>query len=673
MAMVVESPIKSDSQVGVRPHQHPVVPEDLTNRLRGSLSWWRKHASGEVVRLIAKGVPPNWVRPPPLRYRRQHHYAEEEAIAKVLIQDYLEWHAVVRLPDTEKVPFLMPWFIITKTDVTGEIKHRLICNARAINEYLYAPRFTLATVHTMFPALRRGMWAASIDIKHAYFHMGLHPELAKYVVIEIDKVRYRFRSACFGLSPLPYLWMSIMNVVTKLARAAGILIYVYLDDIFILGSSQEQVRRHVQMVLNWLRQGGLFVNLPKSVLEPVQRLEHLGVLFDFVSGCLKVPPKKLKACRKDIGQFVTKDTVVLRKAAAVLGRLKSLLVAVPALRCFCTLLQDFTNQAPVLGWNTTRSIPSALVEEVLKCKNFLHDWGGRPFLDKPFTRELASDSSQLAWGGLDLGNPLRMVHAFWREAEVLHINVKELKAAVVTLKSLAAPGDHVLLQVDNSVTYSYLKKLGGRKTPFNLLVQDLVDWCLRRRITWDCELVPSQDMPADAISRWTFDPRDTSLDYHIYQRVKYEFRHWCRPTWDMWASPDTTKEPLFVSRWEHYRAARVDALACSLANIHHCYACPPWGLIHLWLSRVARVQDPKFRCLLIVPWWASSHWMPLVMTLRVAQSPVLAVSPRWGLFKDCRGRKLPPPRWPLLCVLLSPMSTAGAACPRFPSDIRWIG
>ena len=107
VAMVVESPIKSDSQVGVRPHHHPVVPEDLTNRLRGSLSWWRKHASGEVVQLIAKGVPPNWVRPPPLRYRRQHHYAEEEAIAKVLIQDYLEWHAVVRLPDTEKVPFLI--------------------------------------------------------------------------------------------------------------------------------------------------------------------------------------------------------------------------------------------------------------------------------------------------------------------------------------------------------------------------------------------------------------------------------------------------------------------------------------------------------------------------------------------------------------------------------------
>ena len=77
----------------------------------------------------------------------------------------------------------------------------------------------------------------------------------------------------------------------------------------------------------------------------------------------------------------------------------------------------------------------------------------------------------------------------------------------------------------------------------------------------NCELVPSQEIPADGTSRWTSDRLDTSLDWIIYQRLKYEVRHWCQPSWDMWASPDTTKEALFVSRWEHYRAARVYALA----------------------------------------------------------------------------------------------------------------
>ena len=101
VAIVVESPSKIDSPVGVPSHPHPVDPEDLTNRLRSSLSWWCKYASGEVLQFIAKGGPLNCVHPLPLIYRRQHHYAEEKAIAKVLIQDYLEWQAVVRLPDSE--------------------------------------------------------------------------------------------------------------------------------------------------------------------------------------------------------------------------------------------------------------------------------------------------------------------------------------------------------------------------------------------------------------------------------------------------------------------------------------------------------------------------------------------------------------------------------------------
>jgi len=89
---------------------------------------------------------------------------------------------------------------------------------------------------------------------------------------------------------------------------------------------------------------------------------------------------------------------------------------------------------------------------------------GLPFLDTPITRRVESDSSDFVWGGLDIDDGRRLVHAFWRE--VLHINVKELRAAIATIKSLAVEGDHVLLQVDNSVTYVHLlRPLGGREPP----------------------------------------------------------------------------------------------------------------------------------------------------------------------------------------------------------------
>ena len=155
--------------------------------------------------------------------------------------------------------------------------------------------------------------------------------------------------------------------------------YVYLDDILILGHSQEQVRRHTDLVLRRLRRAGMVVNLPKSSLEPSQRLEHLGVFFDFKKGRLTVPPKKLKSSRKDFGQFAKKSEISLRKAATVLGKVKALLVAVPALRAFCSLLQGFINHAPVQGWDACRRIPLELPNEVCACNAFLHNWRVYPF------------------------------------------------------------------------------------------------------------------------------------------------------------------------------------------------------------------------------------------------------------------------------------------------------
>mmetsp|Transcript_18993 Transcript_18993/g.31843 ORF Transcript_18993/g.31843 Transcript_18993/m.31843 type:complete len:96 (+) Transcript_18993:421-708(+) len=91
---------------------------------------------------------------------------------------------------------------------------------------------------------------------------------------------------------------------------------------------------------------------------------------------------------------------------------------------------------------------------------------------------------------------------------------------------------------------------------------------MRGSITWDCELVPSNHMPADAISRWIQDRGERSLHLGSYEQLKHWFLlPWCNPDWDMWALQTTNKEVEFVARWEHYQVARVDAFASSLQGI----------------------------------------------------------------------------------------------------------
>lgn len=57
-----------------------------------------------------------------------------------------------------------------------------------------------------------------------------------------------------------------------------------------------------------------------------------------------------------------------------------------------------------------------------------------------------------------------VAHEFWEGEELnLHINVLELKAALLALKTFAHKGSctQVLLRVDNTTSLSYIDKIGG--------------------------------------------------------------------------------------------------------------------------------------------------------------------------------------------------------------------
>ena len=167
------------------------------------------------------------------------------------------------------------------------------------------------------------------------------------------------------------------------------------------------------------------------------------------------------------------------------------------------------------------------------------------------------------------------VQDFWREKRTLHINYKELEAAVATVKSLARPGETVNLCVDNTVAFSYLKKWGGRIPSLNKILKPLFLWCKAKDITVKVEWVPSQEMQADGISRWGKDKGDYTLHKNIFLLAQRHFSPHIHPEVDMFASPGNTKLPLFCSRWPHFQAHKVDALNCPLQDLTQVYANPP--------------------------------------------------------------------------------------------------
>ena len=122
------------------------------------------------------------------------------------------------------------------------------------------------------------MWACKIDLKHAYFHLGLSEGLKPFIRMNVGERIFQFKAACFGLNTLPQQWQSVMKVFQKLWRKGGILCFIYLEDTLVLGTTPHQVSHSITYILQTLEHAGMVINHPKSILEPCQEVVHLGFL-----------------------------------------------------------------------------------------------------------------------------------------------------------------------------------------------------------------------------------------------------------------------------------------------------------------------------------------------------------------------------------------------------------
>jgi hypothetical protein len=151
---------------------------------------------------------------------------QEEAQALQVLEEYMEVGAVVtNTPGSTK--HLVPWFVISKQE-KGNEKLRLISDCRIINQFFEKKHFKFDHWKNIFPFLKKGTLAGKIDIKHAYFHLGLDDQLKEYMRLQVAGHIFQFNKAYFGLSPRPQMWMQVMKAFQKIWRQKGIMCFMYL-------------------------------------------------------------------------------------------------------------------------------------------------------------------------------------------------------------------------------------------------------------------------------------------------------------------------------------------------------------------------------------------------------------------------------------------------------------
>ena len=107
-----------------------------------------------------------------------------------------------------------------------------------LNEFVQLTRLKMEIVAYVLLSVREGDFLASLDLKDTYFQIPIHPSSRKLLRFTSEGMGYHFRALCFGLSTAPQVFIRVFAAVSAWAHSHGIRLLRYLDDWFVLASSE---------------------------------------------------------------------------------------------------------------------------------------------------------------------------------------------------------------------------------------------------------------------------------------------------------------------------------------------------------------------------------------------------------------------------------------------------
>ena len=111
-------------------------------------------------------------------------------------------------------------------------------------------------------------------------HILQYQKNRKYLRFKWEGTLSEFLCLRFGLGSAPLIFTKLMKVPISLLRCLSICLIIYLDDMLIMARSVQELIFHRDTVIYLLQNLGFVLNLKKSVLEPSQKMEFLGMVID---------------------------------------------------------------------------------------------------------------------------------------------------------------------------------------------------------------------------------------------------------------------------------------------------------------------------------------------------------------------------------------------------------
>ena len=563
--------------------------------------WQRLHCHPRVVQILSFGYqiipqsnPPKSV----LRtIRSGYSTPEKHRFLTDCVADMLKKGAIYPLKVCTTLGFCSRLFLVPKP---GK-KWRPVIDLSVLNTFLQVPTFKMETAEIIRNSLTKGEWLVSIDLKDAYFHVPIHPASHHLLRFHVDKQTYHFKALPFGLE-----FTRIVQEVKLVLQSRGICIHQYLDDWLLRANTSHQCRAQTKELIQVVQDLGFVINFEKSELEPTQKIDFLGYNFDLIQGKVFPTENKLKILEKAVQDMEVVSQTTPRLLMSLIGVLASLEKTIPMGRLHMCPFQWYLKT----HWQYPQSLDLKIpVSNLLK--SYLQWWKnpknlekGCPLHPQEHNTLIFTDASNQGWGA-HLEN--LTVSGNWTDQEkLLHINVLELKAVFLALKSFQNRilDKRVLIATDNATVVSYLNKQGGTHSwDMCLLVWRIMAYCNPRNILIRARHIQGcLNVIADSLSRkdkiiqteWSLHPQIFSLICKV----------WHTPMVDMFATNLNHKLPIYVSPVPDANAMNIDALNISWEGLDGYAFCP----VALIPKVIQKMNTYRYRMIVVAPGWPRMHW-----------------------------------------------------------------
>ncbi|XP_033229779.1 uncharacterized protein LOC117181328 [Belonocnema kinseyi] len=160
-----------------------------------------------------------------------------------------------------------------KMDSSGKQKWRLVMDFRKLNEYTVQDNYPLPSIKEILCMLGTAKFMSCFDMANGFYQVVMAKEDIEKTAFSTHKGHWEWLRMPTGLINAPATYQRMVNF--KLQGLLGKICFIYLDDLIVIGKTEEEHLRNLRKVFERLRETRLVLQPDKcKYLE--KELEYLG-------------------------------------------------------------------------------------------------------------------------------------------------------------------------------------------------------------------------------------------------------------------------------------------------------------------------------------------------------------------------------------------------------------